>query len=376
MMNFRSARSFVLSGLLVFLAIYFGLHFFYKPKRQFTYTRGIYDWSGWYQLEYADTLHIQKYYQKFFEVGLDNLLQPVPVDEIVDYDIANRSRTVDYTEYYRDTIVKTPHYLVPCVYIHQAVFLQKNLNTADLAKKIMYLLEYKLSDYDSKNAARINEFQIDCDWPASGQNAYFDFLRAFKKELRARRKYANFILSATLRLYPYKFPEKMGYLPVDRAMLMCYNLQPPDPRGQECSIFSLKVLRAYLEGASAYPLPIDIALPHFSLAFVYENGQFQRLFRNVGAEFRGLLHHDKGLWYTVQKDSLISTWNDDFYLRKGQRVKIETVPLPELKQALRLIDRNVVFHGRPTLSFFSIENLSNANAATLKGLDRLYRTRP
>jgi hypothetical protein len=89
-----------------------------------------------------------------------------------------------------------------------------------------------------------------------------------------------------------------------------------------------------------------------------------------------LLHHDKGLWYTVQKDSLISTWNDDFYLRKGQRVKIEEVPLPELKQALRLIDQNVVFRGRPTLSFFSIENLSNANAATLKGLDRLYRTRP
>ena len=107
-------------------------------------------------------------------MGLDNLLQPVPVDELGDYIIADRRRTVDYTEYYRDTIVKTPHYLVPCVYIHQAVFLQKNLNTADLAKKIMYLLDYKLSDYDSEYAARVNEFQIDCDWPASGQNAYFE----------------------------------------------------------------------------------------------------------------------------------------------------------------------------------------------------------
>ena len=372
MMNFRSARSFVISSLLVFLAIYFGLHNFYKPKRQFTYTRGIYDWSGWSEIEYADTLQIQKYYQKFFEVGLDNLLQPIPVDELSEYSLVDRRRRIEHDEYYGDTVVNAPQFLVPCVYIHQAVFLQKNLNTTDLAKKVLHLLDLKLSEYESDYAARVNEFQMDCDWTASSQKAYFSFLIAFKKELRANIKYAHFMLSATLRLYPYKFPDKMGYLPVDRAMLMCYNLQPPDPRGQERSIFSLKVLRDYLEGASAYPLPIDIALPHFSLAFVYENGQLQRLFRNIDAEFRGLLHKDKGLWYTVLKDTL----NDDFYLRKGQRVKLEEVKISELKTALRLIDKNVVFRGKPTLSFFSIENLSNANATTLKGLDRLYRSRP
>lgn len=381
MMHSRQTRGFLISSLVVFLTIYFGFYFFNAPKRHFDYTRGLYDWSGSTRIEYVDTLRIQKYYQKFFEVGLDDRLEPTPIDEIWEGGIADRNRRLENKDsesypYYRDTIVRYPVYVVPCVYIHQAVFLQKNLNTADLAKKVLYLLDYKLLDYDNEYAARVNEFQIDCDWPAKGQGAYFDFLKALKKEMRNSIKFAHFQLSATLRLYPYKFTDQMGVLPVDRAMLMCYNLQPPDSRGQKRSIFSLKVLRAYLKGAAAYPLPIDIALPHFSLAFVYENAQFQRLFRNVDTEFSALLHHDKGLWYTVQKDSLISTWNDDFYLRKGQRVKLEEVSLEELKKALYLIDQNVVFKDRPTLSFFSIENLPNANTATLKGLDRLFRTRP
>jgi hypothetical protein len=380
MMHSRSVRGFVISSLLLFLISYFGFYFFYQPKRHFDYKRGLYDWSGTTQIEYVDTLCIQKYYQKFFEVGLDDRLEPIPVDEIW-AGIEDRNRQLEIEDevsgsYYRDTIVRHPVFLVPCVYIHQAVFLQKTLNTKELAKKVLYLLDWHLLEYDYPAASRVNEFQIDCDWPAKGQVAYFEFLKALKNEMRHSIKFAHFQLSATLRLYPYKFPDKMGVLPVDRAMLMCYNLQPPDHRGQKRSIFSLKVLHDYLVGARVYPVPIDIALPIFNLAYVYDEHLFQKMLHNVDKDFKGILHHDNGYWYTLQKDTLIYDYPKDNFLRKGQRVKLEEVSLKELKKALKLIDQNVVFRDRPTLSFYSIENLPNASAATLKGLDRLYRIRP
>jgi hypothetical protein len=381
MMHSRQTRGFFISSLLVFFTIYFGLYFFCAPKRHFDYTRGIYDWSGVTRIEYADTLHIQKYYQKFFEVGLDDRLEPTPIDEIWEGSIADRNRMIDNKDaesypYYRDTIVKHPVYVVPCVYIHQAVFLQKTLNTKELAKKVLHLLDWHLLEYNYPAASRLIEFQIDCDWPAKGQGAYFDFLIALKKEMRNSIKYAHILLSATLRLYPYKFPDQMGILPVDRAMLMCYNLQPPDHRGQKRSIFSLKVLHDYLVGARVYPVALDIALPIFNLAYVYDEHLFQKMLHNVDKDFKGILHHDNGYWFTLQKDTLIYDYPKDNFLRKGQRVKLEEVSLKELKKALKLIDQNVVFRDRPTLSFYSIENLPNANTATLKGLDRLYRTRP
>lgn len=381
MMHSSSVRGFVISSLLLFLISYFGFYFFYQPKRHFDYKRGLYDWSGSNQIEYVDTLRIQKYYQKFFEVGLDDALEPTPVDEIWEGGIEDRQRMLEnkdqenYT-YFRDTIVRHPVFVVPCVYIHQAVFLQKKLNTKALAQKVLSLLDWHLLEYDYPAASRVNEFQIDCDWPVKGQVAYFEFLKALKNEMRHSIKFAHFQLSATLRLYPYKFPDKMGVLPVDRAMLMCYNLQPPDHRGQKRSIFSLKVLHDYLVGARVYPVALDIALPIFNLAYVYDEQLFQKMLHNVDKEFKSILHHDNGYWYTVQKDTLIYDYPKDNFLRKGQLVKLEEVTLKELKKALQLIDQNVVFRDRPTLSFFSIENLPNANAATLKGLDRLYRIRP
>ncbi|MBK7469002.1 MAG: hypothetical protein IPJ43_20660 [Saprospiraceae bacterium] len=47
-------------------------------------------------------------------------------------------------------------------------------------------------------------------------------------------------ISATLRLYPYKYTDNMGVPPVDKVMLMCYNLLNPLENLKQNSILDLK----------------------------------------------------------------------------------------------------------------------------------------
>lgn len=64
-------------------------------------------------------------------------------------------------------------------------------------------------------AGHNTELQIDCDWTAGTKDKYFRFLKKFK-ELNPGKT-----ISVTVRMYPYKYKEKLGVPPVDRAMLMC-----------------------------------------------------------------------------------------------------------------------------------------------------------
>ncbi len=101
------------------------------------------------------------------------------------------------------------------------------------------------------------EIQIDCDWTARSKEKYFRFLRSMK------RIFPRQSLSATIRLYPYKYPDKMGVPPVDRGMLMCYNMGNINRLQTDNSVFSLEELKQYIGKGNKYKLPLDIALPVF-----------------------------------------------------------------------------------------------------------------
>ena len=90
------------------------------------------------------------------------------------------------------------------------------VNVNDLAKKTFDFI----AQINSKNKISCQEIQIDCDWTKSTKDKYFYLLKKIK-ELSKKE------ISCTLRLYPYKYPEIMGVPPVDKAMLMCYNLIKP-----------------------------------------------------------------------------------------------------------------------------------------------------
>jgi hypothetical protein len=178
------------------------------------------------------------------------------------------------------------------------------------------------------------ELQIDCDWTAGTKDKYFRFLRKFK-ELNP-----NKTLSVTVRMYPYKYKDKMGVPPADRAMLMCYNLgqvQRPETRN---SILDVDVLKQYLGGS--YPIPTDVVLPVFS---------WYAWFR--GDKFLGIIHMQEGPGddtvrfkpegnrLRVQEDVVIG----DNYYREGDVLRLEQPTEQEITKAAKLVTDKIDDYG-------------------------------
>ena len=149
------------------------------------------------------TAKTQKLYLKFFEVEHNELMGNIPIAK-------NRMR------FYNNIIE-----VIPTVFIKNDVFLKSSLKDLDLlADNINFLINKFRSDGFDKEVI-VKEFQIDCDWTLKSKKNYFYFL----KKIKAISKKD---ISCTLRLYPYKYREKMGIPPVDKVTLMCYNLLNPD----------------------------------------------------------------------------------------------------------------------------------------------------
>lgn len=278
--------------------------------------RAIYYWKSseskltTYETDFLKKHRIQKVYVKLFEIDVQNEKGAIPI-----------SKT--QLQWTMDKTIE----VVPVVFIRNTVF--KHTTVAEipqLVDNLMYLLDKKRTEQFSH--VTFKEVQIDCDWTIKTASLYHEFLRQLKVKLGNRK------LSATLRLYPYKYVKEMGVLPVDEAVLMCYNLIPPLQAGQRNSILNINELDKYLQGATKYPRTTSVALPVFSWVHVYKNFNFIDLVQTNTAELKPYLSKGKGKFYTVIQDVKIN----DILLRKGDQVKIESVsPKQIINAKARLI---------------------------------------
>lgn len=183
------------------------------------------------------------------------------------------------------------------------------------------------------------EIQFDCDWTASTRDAFFLFLKKMKQRLPE-----NTQLSATIRLHQYKFPDKTGVPPVERGMLMFYNTGDIDNPDAGNSIFRPEDVRKYLTGAPKdYPLPLDLALPVFSWALVFRDGELWKIIPEVpeselndAARFVKMQISTASLsfqtpTFIIQKGTFLS----GHYLRPGDLLKVEKVTPDLLCEAAR-----------------------------------------
>ncbi|CAC9976826.1 hypothetical protein [Flavobacterium panici] len=286
-------------------------------------------------------LQVNKLYVKFFEVDHD--------ENYGDFPISKTS-----LRYYGEQILT----IVPTVYIKNEVFKNTNEKRIDtLADNVNFLInKYTKENFEKANP--VTEFQMDCDWTLKTKENYFYFL----KKLKAISKKQ---ISCTLRLYPYKYPEKMGIPPVDKATLMCYNLVNPLENHSKNSILDLKELGLYLNKEKKYPLHLDIALPTYSWMQVYQNNKFSKVIYDNQKEILESLKKIKPLWYEVTKDQLAG----DFYLRIGDKIKYEVLTPEQINQAIEIIKKNVVFDPETTVTLFHLdeEQLSKYNDEALSG---------
>ena len=159
--------------------------------------------------------------------------------------------------------------LVPVVFITNRTF--KNSDPAtlpDLARRTADLIQKRLKHL----GVRAPEWQFDCDWTPTTRARFFRFLEVMRTHLPP-----GTVLSSTLRLHQFRYPDQTGVPPVDRGALMVYNVGNIDDPDERNSILTYATAAAYLQSANPYPLPLDVALPIFRWGVVFRHGAPVRL---------------------------------------------------------------------------------------------------
>lgn len=309
-----------------------------------------------YESHFFEEAQAEKLYVKVFEIMNDELEGNIPV-------------TKSYMKMPSSFLKNTE--IVPCIFVENDVISKTTDDQlATLAENTVFLVNKFLNEKLKKNLSdKVNcdELQIDCDWLESSKDQYFKFLKEIKKHWDKS-------LSCTLRLYPYKFNEKMGVPPVDRAMLLCYNLLDPRSNNDKNSILDLQELEKYVITDKKYPLPLDVGLPAYSSCYVFSNGQFDEVKHGLSSDLESIcLPSEDNLWYTVKSDTSLNY----SYYKKGNRLKIERVSEEVLLKATEIIVENVEFGNDMTVALYHLDEqeLINYNHETLDSVYLLFDKR-
>lgn len=220
--------------------------------------------------------------------------------------------------------------IVPCVFITNEVFERTpEGQIAELAKKVVERIQRVSAHLPG---ADIREVQIDCDWTESTRAAYFRFLEVLLRFLDK----AEIRLSATIRLHQIRYYQRTGVPPVDRGMLMFYNVGDLRDWEEPNSILRVENALPYLNGFDRYPLPLDLALPAFAWGVIFRDGRMIRLINNLrGAQLSDTSRFVKlapGRFEVVK-----STYLNGYYLYRGDRIRTEAVDAELLRESARLL---------------------------------------
>lgn len=236
--------------------------------------------------------------------------------------------------------------IVPVVFITNKTF--EKIDSSSIPLLAKRVLRRCLPAFDSIDVASDSdswqsdkktipkEIQFDCDWTVSTAKKYFYFLQSIRSLLPNK----NVLLSATIRLHQYKYPKKTGVPPVDRGMLMVYNISSITEHSPVNSIFNYEKAKAYFSANEKYALPLDIALPAFSWCIVFRHGKFYQIDNGLTKENLDTCHFlrpEKNGFYKVLQDTVYR----DLFLRPGDEIKAETIGDIELEQAAKLARKAV-----------------------------------
>jgi len=219
--------------------------------------------------------------------------------------------------------------IVPCVFITNEVFEQlPQAEIAGLAQRVAERIERLSAGFP---AGSIPEIQFDCDWTESTRAAYFQFLEAQGRFFASKR-----LLSATIRLHQVRYYRRTGVPPVDRGMLMFYNVGDLRDWNEPNSILRIENALPYLDKFERYPLPMDLALPLFAWGVIFRDGRMIRLMNNLRETDLGDSSRFTKL-ETGRFEVVKSTYLNGYYLYRGDRIRTETVDADLLRETVRIL---------------------------------------
>lgn len=278
--------------------------------------RSAYYWSTTWQMDsskmnFIREHHIKRLYVRYFDVVMDEDREVMP------------NATIQFLSPIPKNIE-----IIPVVYIMNDCMKSNN----HLADKIFRRI---LQMNDANDIKGVKEIQIDCDWTATTQQAYFDFLKILKEKAQAKQM----TLSVTIRLHQLS----MTPPPVDRGILMMYNTG--DAKQLKCQkpILDMKDVAPYIQHLADYPLPLSAAYPLFS---------WRILFR--GDKFVGIMHAD-----------------DDFPVLPGDSIVVRKPEMTDIMEAVKSVNhQNKDINNEVILFDLNSQNINRFNS---KDYERIYQ---
>lgn len=213
--------------------------------------RGIYYWRTSFSLDDSEVQflkkhHIEKLYVRFFDVDVN----PDSTSNEKCIPVA----TIDF----KSPLPKNIE-IVPTVFITPDAIRHYQDFSEYLARRIIAMCQYSEID--------VHEIQFDCDWTASTQEDYFQFLKDIREKLKHSR--SSILISSTIRLHQLAqtAPD------VDYGMLMCYNTGDFRDFDTHNAILDLEDVKPYLKDLKSYPLPLALALPTYAWNVEFSDDQ-------------------------------------------------------------------------------------------------------
>lgn len=279
----------------------------------------IYYWKsqfnpGGFEKARLDSLQVQTLYVKFFDIAWNGATaQALPVAKL----------------FARDTAYLRSKSIIPTVFITNEVFYKldstgvKTLagNTGALIQK--YLALYQLN--------HVPEVQMDCDWTASTRNKYFYFLKEIKTQLRAP------VLSATIRLHQVKYTSSSGVPPVDRGLLMCYNMGNLQKEQTSNSIIDPEEFGKYQSSIQSYPLSMDVGLPLFDWYVLFRDHQYAGLLSFIPVAILNTFQKQSDQVYKVLRDTLVN----DRPLKAGDILRYENSAVESINKIVSQLNKRL-----------------------------------
>jgi hypothetical protein len=284
------------------------------------------------EIRFLSDLNIRKIYLRLFDVDWDNVLNaPIPLGEIKFNKLPDSTFSI-----------------IPVIYItNKAIANLPDQQVDGLADKILF----RVNDILTYNKIKYRELQIDCDWSESTRSKYFLLISDLKKRLLPESK----IISSTIRLHQIKYSSRTGIPPVDRGMLMFYNMGKINALDNLNSIYNEKDADKYTGAIKSYPLPLDVVLPMFGWVVHIRDNRITGL---LNESMIPELDSDKRFkaWGKNSYSATESFFLHGNYFMKGDLLKIEESD-PQLCRDAAIKAAANLNNSRRTVSIFDFDSL-------------------
>lgn len=322
-----------------------------KIKQQRNVTRSVYYWKSIFKLsgfekQKLDSLKINTIYLKLFDVDWHAAsASPVPVAQI----------QITDKEYLQQKNI------IPTVFItNECIYKIDSTQTADVANKIITLIK---SISAINHFKTVKEIQIDCDWTVGTKDKYFSILRTLKL------LDSTVLFSATIRLHQIKFVAKSGVPPVDKGLLMCYNMGNLKNPATNNSIIERNELKKYISNLARYPLPLDVAFPLFEWKVLFRKGNYAGLIQKLpDSILNKSFAAKKNNSYSFLKDTLLYGYE----FKNGDMLRSETSNYNEIIAAANEIDQRLA-NKNVRVSLYHLDSITLSKYTTHE-LENMYNS--